>query len=135
MPSVSRDRNELADLVGPFWSWSRVSAALGLSSDRRARGEVGGALLGLATTDGQVVYPVWQFHRLPSGRVEVRPGLAAVFHELQGFDPWAVAVLIHTPAPELDGQTPLEAARSGAAPDDLARVAHAVRREWATPAG
>ena len=37
-----------------------------------------GALLGLQTSDNQMVYPVWQFHRLVGGHVEVRPGLAHV---------------------------------------------------------
>lgn len=131
MLSPSQPANELADLLGPFWSPTRVSAQLGLSEDMQASARSAGTLLGLRTSDEQMRYPVWQFHRHDDGTLEVRPALAAMFRELGDFDPWAVAVLIHTPAPELDGQTPISAARASVNTSVLAGLARAVAREWA----
>jgi hypothetical protein len=75
------------------------------------------------------VYPVEQFWRR-GGRVEVRPALVPVFRTLRGFDGWAVAVLLHTPAPELDGLSLLAWLRRGNAPEAVSDVARVVAREW-----
>ena len=49
---------------------------------------------------------------------------------LRSFDPWTVAVLLNTPAPELDGATPIEWARQGGAQDALRDLAQVVAKEW-----
>ncbi|WP_182525844.1 hypothetical protein [Nocardioides dongkuii] len=100
--------NELSAVVGPFWSEAKVCAALDVTraalDDRCVVGEV----LRLVTADAVSVYPVWQFHRRSDGAAEVKPAVAPVFRLLRRHDPWAVAVLLHTRSPELDGLSPLE---------------------------
>lgn len=126
--------NELADLVGPVWSESKACAALDASRDVLSARREAGTLLGLTTSDGTTVYPVFQFVRRTDGQVEVRPGLLAVMGPLRAFDPWAVAVLLHTPAPELGGSTPIQWDRDGGASEALGDLADAVAREWAAGA-
>jgi hypothetical protein len=122
--------NELADLVGPFWSRAKVSEALGVDERRLTARVEGGDLLELRTADGVPAYPVFQFER-DSDHVEVRPALASVFRTLRDFDPWTVAVLLHTPAPELSGSTPLEWLRSERAAEPVVGLAQTVAKEWA----
>ncbi len=123
------DDNELANLLGPFWSEERVCAALRLTPDALRTRCVTGTVLGLTTADGRQVYPVSQFQR-QDGQVEVKPALVTVLQALCDFDPWTVATLLHTPAPELDGASPLSWVNSGASPEPLARLARTVAREW-----
>lgn len=123
-------KNEIAELVGPTWSEDKVVAALGVSADTVAARRDAGTLLALPTSDGDLAYPVSQFQRL-SGTVKVKPALVPVLRALHEFDPWAVAVLLHTPAPELDGEAPLEWLSGGGAPEALASLAETVAREWA----
>ncbi len=123
-------RNEIADLLAPFWSAERTREALGGPSraalaDRRKNG----TLLGLKTTDGVIVYPVDQFERR-DGRVQVKAGLKPFLSALKRHDPWSVALLAHTPASELDDLTPLEWLRKGLSPDTLRDHARRVDAEW-----
>jgi hypothetical protein len=122
--------NELAALLGPFWSSTKVRSIFGATSrqalaDRRKHGSV----LGLKTSDNDVVYPVFQFHQ-HDGRVEVRPALVSVLRILKAFDPWTVAVFLRTPAPELGALTPLDWARKDHDSAALIDLAHNVAREW-----
>ena len=117
-------------MVGPTWSETKVLAALGVSAPTLTSWLDAGAILGLTTSDGARVYPLAQFQR-HGGAVEVRPALLPVLRTLRGFDAWAVAVLLHTPAPELDDETPLGWLSKGGAPERLARLADTVVREWA----
>lgn len=130
MSSVPTERNELAELIGPFWTARRVCAALGLSPDALDIRRADGTVLALSSADGVVVYPVSQFQRHPDGTTEVRPALIPVLQALHAYDPWAVAVLLHTPAPELDGTTPLDWLGAGGDQAPLTRLAEAVAWEW-----
>lgn len=122
--------NELSELTGPFWSDQKVLEALGLGSPRRLRSRrTAGALLGLATSDGATIYPVWQFVRTGAG-VEVRSDLRPMLRALRSHDGWAVAVLLCTPQPELDDISPIEWSRAGNAPRTLTELALVVNREW-----
>lgn len=127
--------NELADLLGPFWSGARVREALGIPTrqalDSRRRS---GSVLGLKTGHGTRLYPLFQFQRHRGGRVEVKPALVPVLRTLRGFDAWAVGVLLHTTAPELDGLTPLEWTRRHRSPDAIANFARSVARNWSAGA-
>ena len=123
-------QNEIAEVVGACWSENKVLTALGVTSETLAAWRSTGRILGLLSSDGARAYPVTQFERR-AGAVEVRPALLPVLRALRGFDPWAVAVLLHTPAPELDGRTPLEWLSGGRAPETLAGLAETVAREWA----
>jgi hypothetical protein len=122
--------NELVALVGPFWSETKTCAALGISVSDLASRRDDGTVLGLTTSDGDRLYPIAQFHRL-DGRVEVKPALLPLLEALRAFDPWTVAVLLHTPASELDGATPLDWVRSHGAPERLEDLGHVVASEWA----
>lgn len=123
--------SELADVVGPVWSEGKVCDTLGIDAivlaERRAVGEV----LGFTTAQGDVVYPVDQFQR-HDGAVEVRPALLPFLRRLRRFDPWTVAVLLHTPAPELGDQNPLDWLRLGGDGQAVADLARTVAREWST---
>lgn len=122
--------NELAALVGPCWSEAQVASALAVPPESLAGLRAEGGVLGLLAADRAWVYPVDQFNRR-DGRVEVEPGLLPVFRALRGHDPWAVAVLLHTPAPELDGATPLGWLTAGESSKDVVALTVVVAREWA----
>ena len=107
MTGQQPEENEIAAVTGPFWSEPKTCEALHLTSDALVSLGEAGKALGLVTSDGVTVYPQWQFQRR-DGRVEVRPALRAVFQTLQRFDGSTVAVLLHTPSPELDDMTPLD---------------------------
>lgn len=130
MTDMSGGPDEIAALLGPCWSETRTATAFGVSvEDLTALRESGGAL-GLLAADGLWVYPVDQFQR-HDGCVRVNAGLSPVFWALRGHDPWAVAVLLHTPAPELEGATPLGWLSAGGDPEAVAALAVAVAHEWA----
>ncbi len=122
--------NPLASWVGPFWSGRRVRDELHLASrqalDSRRRAH---AVLGVKTSDGAVIYPVWQFHRREE-TVEVRPAVGRIFAILGEHDEWTVAVLLNTPAPELNGLTPLDWVRHGRDEAPLLQFAQTVNAEW-----
>lgn len=124
------DRSELADLLAPLWSAKRTQEALGGLSratmhDRRKTGSV----LGVKTTDGAIFYPVAQFEA-HGGKVRVKPGLRPFLMALRERDPWTVAVLLHTPADELGGLTPLDWVRKERDVDVLVAYARAVDAEF-----
>lgn len=122
--------NELAALLGPFWSEDRARRALGVESAEAMRSRRhDGTLLALDTTNGTRLYPVWQFHRA-AGHVEVRPALVPLMRALRHHNSWTVATFLNTPAPELDGHTPMDALRNGYPATLLIDLAHTVAREW-----
>ncbi|MFC7500928.1 hypothetical protein [Nocardioides sp. GCM10030258] len=137
MPSLAGENpaespNELAELLGPFWSEARVRNALGvLTQQDLASRRRDGSVLGLESSDGVVVYPVSQFHRRPDGCTEVKPDLVPVLQTLSEFDPWAVGLFLQTPAPELDDLTPLEWMRTNRPAEGLEQLAQVLAREWA----
>jgi hypothetical protein len=126
--------NELAAFLGPFWSATKAREALRVGSRQAMESRrKSGALLGLRTSDGAIVYPVWQFRR-SAGVVEVRPPLVPMLRTLKHYDPWTVGVLLRTPAPELETLTPLDWARAGRSPEALRVLACVVAREWSAGA-
>lgn len=125
--------NELAALMGPAWSAAKVCSSLGVTVDRLASQQDSGEVLGLVADDGVTVYPVFQFWRR-GDRVEVKPALVPIFQTLRGFDGWAVAVLVFTPSPELNGASPLEWVRRGHEHQALKVFASVVAREWSSGA-
>lgn len=123
------DQNAIAAVVGPLWSETRVCQALGITTDALAALRAAGGVLSATTSDGVSVYPVSQFQRR-DGAVEVRPDWVPLLQTLSRFDHWTVAVLLKTPAPELDDLTPLDWLRAGHDPEAVADLAVAVAREW-----
>lgn len=128
--------NTLADLLAQYWTGARVRKALGIRTrqalDSRRRH---GSILGVKSTDGDVLYPVEQFHRRADGQVEVKPALVPLLRALREHDSWAVGVLLCTPAPELDGLTPFDWAQQKRPAETLERLGRRVAREWSAGAG
>ena len=124
-------QRQLVQVVGPFWSSAKVRAELAIPTrqalDARIRA---GSVLALKTSDGELVFPVLQFRSSPSG-AEVRPALKAAIKQLRAHDPWTVALLLCTPADELDGLSPLAWARAEHDPAVLAAYARCVDAQWA----
>lgn len=121
--------SELGALVGPFWSADKVCASLGVTGDVLATQQETGEVLGLVTRDGETLFPVFQFQRRDD-QVEVRPPFVPMFQILRGFDGWAIAVLVYTPSPELNGISPLDWVRQGQPAHALNDLSSAVAREW-----
>ena len=123
--------NEIADLLAPFWSASRTAEALGVTADELEERSAARAVLGTTTTDGSTVYPIWQFHRLKDGTVEVKPDFVAFFTALQGItDPWTIAIVLRTPAPELGGSTPEDWIHAKGDLATLMNYAHLIASEF-----
>lgn len=119
----------LVDTIGPSWSSAKLRSELGDVSRQALNQRVKrGTLLGLPTSDGATVYPVFQFRRR-GVRVEIMPGLPSVLKALTDQSAWAVAVLLNTAAPELDGATPVEWARRGGDAARLEELAGVLKRE------
>lgn len=123
----------MVDTVGPSWSTKKVRAELGGVSAQAVHQRVDrGTLWALPTSDGATAFPIFQFVRR-NGRLETKPGLRAMFKILRGQDPWAVAVLMQTPAPELAGMSPVEWERSDGGTEALEQLARDLVREWNRP--
>ncbi len=99
-------------VLGPFYGSAQIGKILGNVSrqavaDRRSRR----TLLALRTSDGQWVYPTFQFDE----RQEVLTGLPAVVQILaeSGVDDWTLAGWLVSPMRSLGGATPIDWLRSG----------------------
>lgn len=130
--TVPNTPNKLAQLVGKVWTGARAREELGVPTRQalQARRDTG-SVLGVKASDGSVYFPLSQFRREGSKTV-VKPAMQAMFRVLRGHDPWAVAVLLHTPAPELENTTPLEweHTHGDSAAEKLRTLAQHVDREW-----
>jgi hypothetical protein len=92
------------ELVGPFLRSDGVQARLGISRQAVAAKAARRRLLRTITSDGEHLYPLWQFDgdRLAAGLTEV----ISLFPE-DAVDGWTVAAWLRTTDPELGG-IPLE---------------------------
>ena len=129
MQQAQAQPNELAELVEPVWSAAWASQALEVTPEELQGRQRAGLLLAVALIDGDEVYPVFQFQN-HGGQTQVKPGLQPLLRALREYDPWAVAVLLKTPSPELQGMTPLEWLSTGGDPEAVALLGEAVAREW-----
>jgi hypothetical protein len=124
------DAHPLVAQLAPFWSSGKVRDELGIPTRQALASRIeSGTVLALRTSDGRLLFPVFQFTRTTNG-VSVRDGLSALTSELREFDSWSVALRAVTPAPELAGHSPLQWLRVGRPADAVERLARAVRREW-----
>lgn len=120
----------ITDLVGPLWSADKTQRALGVPTRAAMRNLCEtGSLLGLPTADGVVFYPVAQFET-HGGQTRVKPALQHFMVALRERDPWTVAVLLNTPADELDGHTPLVWVRREGDTGTLLEYANIVAAEF-----
>ena len=130
MVAIVPSPSEWDEVLGPFYSTSRVTGLLGNVSrqavaDRRRRG----TLLGLRTADGAWVYPTFQF----GPKSEVLAGLPAV---LQCFaesaaDDWTLAAWLVAPQRGLGGASIVGWLASGKAVDKVLPLAHAQAERYA----
>lgn len=97
------------ELVGPFLRSDGVQARLGISRQAVAAKAARRRLLRTITTDGEHLYPLWQFDggQLVDGLTE----LFSLFPE-SSVDGWTVAGWFRTPDPDL-GVSPLDALARG----------------------
>jgi hypothetical protein len=100
------DYSELVDIVAPLWSAEHARRVLDVSRSTMAQQRKRGSLLALRTAGSGFLYPVFQFETY-EGKVQVKRGLREFMMTLRSQDPWTVAVVVKTPAPELDGLSPL----------------------------
>jgi hypothetical protein len=109
------DSNRLADLVGPFYDQESVAGLLGCAVEDLAERAAAGNLLGMTTSDGVPVYPVFQFASDGTVRAELIP----VLHAFTGVNGWTVAVWLRTPHENLDNSSPDEWLAAGGDPDTV----------------
>jgi len=82
-------------------------------------------LLGLRTSDGQIVYPVFQFHG-----DKVISGLSRVLRITAGaVDDWTLASWLVAQQPEL-GMSVVDAVRKFGAAEEVLRVAELAKESW-----
>lgn len=118
------------DLLGPFYSTSRVAKLLGdVSRQAVAERRERRTLLGLRTEDGSYVYPTFQF----DAHNDVLSGLAEV---LQCFDPkdvdeWTVAGWLVAPQRSLRGRSVIDALPSNEIRQDVVDLARAQAARFA----
>lgn len=107
------------ELAGPFVRTDGVQARLGITRQAVASKAARRRLLRTITSDGEHLYPLWQFDggHLVGGLDEV----LSLFPE-SSVDGWTLAAWLRTPDPEL-GEPPFDALVRG----DLARVREVAR--------
>ena len=121
----------MLDLVGVLWSAERTCGALGLTDDEINGAVVDDKVMRLTAADGTHFFPLFQFEKTSHGKVVVRQVIQAFLAAFHAHDPWTVATVVCAPAVELDGLTPLEAARAGHPIVSLREFAEAVAAELA----
>ena len=122
--------SRLAEAVGSLWTSKRAADALGVTPEDLENLADQGVCLLLTTTDGARVAPLTQFTQDRDGHIGLHPALAPLLCLATAHDPWAVAVMLNAPAPELNDQTPVTWARSGNPMSDLETLAAQIDREW-----
>ena len=119
-------RNEMADLVGPFYDTAGMRTLLGSTRQAIHDRTVRGTLLGVQTREGQRIYPTFQFVG-----DQPRKDLTETLKALRGGPRWSVAVWLRTPDHELDGRSPEQWLAQGGDPEKVLRLARHVAHEWA----
>lgn len=119
-------RNEMADLVGPFYDTAGMRALLNTTRqaihDRTARG----TLLGVQTSEGQWIYPTFQFDG-----DQPRRDLTETLKALRGGPRWSVAVWLRTADDELGASSPEQWLAGGGEQEAVVRLARHLAHEWA----
>lgn len=114
--------------IGPFYDTAGLAAWLGMSRQLIHSQMKTGKILGLKTTEGELVYPAFQFG--PAG--ERLPRLPEVLKILasQLDDPWGNAIWLNTPVKKFDNHSAAELLRGGQAEQVLTAARRDVDR-WA----
>jgi len=123
------ETNRMADLVGPFHDTDGVAKRLNVPVDALPAARRDGLLLGVQTSDGAWIYPVFQF---TGGQVD--PDLLPVLHIFRHSPPWSTAVWLCGPDDDLAGLTPVEWLRAGNPAEVVIRNARHTAYNWNGPA-
>jgi hypothetical protein len=120
----------LADLIASFYTQERVEELLGLTAEQVEEQCAAGLLLCLEPSDGgSRFYPTWIFET-KDGQVRVKPDFQAVITALKDRSHWTTAVILRTPAHELEDMTPEEWVRERGDLDRLRSYAEKVNAEF-----
>jgi hypothetical protein len=126
--------NEMVTLLAPYWSSAKLTEKLGVSRQALDSRMKGSTLLGLKTTKGSLLFPVFQFRRDVSGAITVRQEVIDMLKAVRNapaYDGWAFATLLRTPVSALDNLTPYEWSRDPERdPAALRSLARLWQREW-----
>lgn len=125
-----RDQNRLAQKAGPFYDGKGVADWLGISRQAIHKRRGVHKILGCRTSNGKIIYPVWQFRNTG----ELLPGLSVVLKTLaQGIDdPWTWALWLRgTVEGELGAKTVDEWLRDGGDVEAVLRLARNDAVRWA----
>lgn len=117
------------ELVGPFYSGRTMSRLLGgISRKAVAERRQRRTLLGLKTTDGVVVYPVFQLGE----RNRTLPGFPELLRCFQtdAVDDWTIAGWLTSPMGPLSGRSPVEWLQQGGDPAPVLALARDANRHF-----
>lgn len=103
-----RERERLLHAEGGTWDAAQVADHLHLTRQGINRRRRAGALLAMDVGRLGYRYPAWQFTR--GGTL---PGLESTLKGLQQHDAWMQLSFMLSPNPRLEGETPLNALRTG----------------------
>jgi hypothetical protein len=100
----------LDEAIGPFYDTAGIAKWIGRSRQLVHRA-VGKKYLALKTSDGELLYPSFQF--LPTG--DTIPGLFDVVHALEPAmeNPWTIAYWLNTERENFGGKSAAEYLRNG----------------------
>jgi hypothetical protein len=118
------------DAVGPFYSSRRVGELLGVTRQALAQQRQRRRVLTVETSDGQILYPAFQF----DARRQVVPGLAAVLAESSGapISDWTLASFLRSARlAELGGRSILDHLRDGGDPATAVTAVKRAAARWA----
>ncbi|MEO6944775.1 MAG: hypothetical protein ABI053_08695 [Lacisediminihabitans sp.] len=121
--------NDLDERVGPFYdaaglaSWKQVSRQAIHRQMQKRR------ILGLRTSDREIIYPAWQFNTQGTALPLMKDVLDAL--DPEGRDPWGDALWLRTPSKRWGGRSPAELLRAGKA-DQVLEVAQGIGRALAS---
>ena len=118
------------DAVGPFYSTRGVGELLGVTRQALAQQRQRHRILSVETSDGQILYPTFQFDR----QRRVLPGLASILAQAVGapISDWTFASFLRSAGlPELDGRSIVDHLSGGGDPAAAITALKRASSRWA----
>lgn len=114
--------------LGPFYNTAGLTRWRDVSRQALHQKVQSHQLLACETSDGQRVYPAWQF--TPDGRTI--PGITTVLRTLLAVtDPWTAAIWLTTPSERLGNRSAIEVLKGGYATEPVFAAAREDATRWA----